>query len=569
MRIPYAIPLYAIAFSVAPASAAFSYPNCPDLAATDFKDSVLVSSANDATLDEPIGFSLAKDGRMFYVERNKGNLKTRDPDGAVKLMGKFEVFTGNELGLRFVTPDPAFAQNRWLYLVLTPKDPHVLRLARIRVKDDWTVDMATMKPLIDMPWTFETCCHQGGAMEWDAFGNWWVSTGNNKNNFDGFSVTDDRNIINDNGQGTANTSDWRGKILRIKPMPFPDSQTPAPGAGRTYTIPSGNMREYYTAKGVWSAADQDKILPEIYSMGLRNPYSLNVDPYTGWMAWGDIGPDAGGAQADRGPAGNDEFNLVKEPGFMGWPYFVGANLPYLHWDYAAEKSLGGTWDVNAPVNASKLNTGAQKLSPAKPAILPESKQPNVTPLLPQGGGTAAISGPVYHYDGSSPSKVKMPPHFDGKWIVGEFADDWLKVATPDKDLTKITDLQAFPGGIPKQYRILQLTQGPDGALYYLNYAGWASTGPQTKIGRLEYTGTCRPLTPVPVLPTSAIAAPRPALAPPAWNGSRLGVPAGSTRVRLFDLSGRLAWSAGLAPGQADVEVPAALRSGLLRAVWDR
>jgi cytochrome c len=564
-------PLAAVPAAFATAAfAAFTYPNCPDLAAADFKDSVLVSQANDPTLDEPIGFSLAKDGRLFFVERNKANLKTRDPQtGAIKQMAHFDVYTNNELGLRYVSPDPDFGRNKWLYLVLTPSNPHVLRLARVHVKDDWTADLATLKPLLDMPWTYETCCHQGGALGWDAFGNLYVSTGNNKNNADNFSVTDDRDIINDNGQGTANTNDWRGKILRIKPIPFADTETPAPGAGRTYAIPAGNLRDVYTAKGLWTAADHPRILPEIYTMGHRNPYSLAVDPYTGWVAWGDIGPDAGQLQPDRGPAGNDEFNLIKEPGFEGWPYFVGANLGYQKWDYANGKGLGTGWDVNAPMNDSKLNTGVRNLPPARPAILPESKQAGVTPLLPQGGGTAAIAGPVYHYDGANPAKIKLPPHFDGKWIVGEFADDWLKVATPDKELTKITDLQDFPGGIPKQYRVLELSLGPEGALYYLNYAGWASTGSTTKIGRLEYKGTCLPATPVPTLPTAVRPRVEKAYAAPGFAGPRLRVPAGAIELRLYDPSGRLSWSARLPPDQDAVDVPAAARTGVLRAVWIR
>ncbi|MDB5047817.1 MAG: hypothetical protein JWO30_888 [Fibrobacteres bacterium] len=552
-----------------PAQGAFSYPGCPDLAATDFKDVVLASQANDATLNEPIGMTVGKDGRVFFTERASGNLKMIDLDGSVKLMGKFAINNGNELGLRYVTPDPDFAANRWLYLMLTPPNPHVLRLARVHVKADWTVDMATVKPLIDMPWTYETCCHQGGAMGWDAFGILYVSTGNNKNNADNFSVTDERDIINDNQQGTANTNDWRGKILRIKPIAFTDAETPAPGAGKTYTIPAGNLRDFYTAKGYYAAADQAKILPEIYTMGHRNPYSLSVDPYTGWVAWGDIGPDAGQVQADRGPAGNDEFNLIKEPGFMGWPYFVGANKAYTKWDYVNDKSLNQTWDVNSPMNTSVNNTGVQKLPPAHPAILPESKQANITPLLPQGGGTAAIAGPVYHYDGSNPSTKKLPPHFDGKWLVAEFADDWIKVASVDNALTQVTDLQNFPGGIPGQYRVLELTLGPEGALYYLNYAGWASTSPQTKIGRLEYTGTCRPLTPVPHLPTSALREPsrENRLLSPVILDGMLRIPAGFRGVELFDLTGKSVFRKVRADaGEAQaIEVPRELGNGVLRA----
>lgn len=73
------------------------------------------------------------------------------PDGSIKEMGKFSIYNGNGLGLRYVSLDPDFAGNRWLYLMMTPQNPHVNRLARMHVEDDWTVDMATLKPLIDMP----------------------------------------------------------------------------------------------------------------------------------------------------------------------------------------------------------------------------------------------------------------------------------------------------------------------------------------------------------------------------------------------------------------------------------
>jgi cytochrome c len=258
---------------------------------------------------------------------------------------------------------------------------------------------------------------------------------------------------------------------------------------------------------------------------------------------------------------------------MGWPYFVGANLAYVKWDYVNDKSLNQTWDVNAPMNTSKNNTGVVNLPPAKPAILPESKQAGITPLLPQGGGTAAISGPVYHYDGSNPSKKKLPPHLDGKWIIGEFADDWLKIATPDKDLTKITDLQAFPGGIPSQYRVLSLQIGPEGALYYLNYAGWASTTSQTKIGRLEYVGTCQPATPVAVLPTTGVRnlAVGKHLMAPSFAGGTLSLPAGYKGVELYDLSGKMVFSKarGVSEAAESIQVPKGAGQGLLQVRYLR
>ncbi len=541
----------------------FTYPNCTPLQASDFKEVILVDKSKDPTLNEPVGFSLGKDGRIFFAERGYGNVKTVSPTGQISIMGNFEVYDNNELGLRFVTPDPNFEANRWLYLILTPKDPKVNRLIRVKVKGDWTLDMSTVKIMLDMPWTYDICCHQGGALAWDLQGNLFVSTGNNTQNSDDFNVTDERTVTKDNQGGPANTNSYRGKILRIKPIPFADSDNPGPGLGKSYTVPAGNLRDYYLDKGVWNETESKKVLPELYTMGHRNPYSMNVDKYTGWLSWGDIGPDAGIEKADRGPAGNDEFNLVNKPVFAGWPYFVGANLGYKKWNYETGTSLNQGWDVNAPMNESKNNTGVTRLPPAYPAILPESKQVGVTPLLSQeGGGTAAISGPVYHYDGSNPSKVKLPPHFDGKWFVGEFSRNWIKVASFDGDLTKITDLQNLPFNA-KPAAMLGMELGSDGALYVLNYAGWFNSTAETRISRIEYNGNCSDPSKVPKLSTSIASRKNLTEAGIRVLGERINL--GDARgVQLFDLRGRMVWSATRANTTTEgwVTIPEQFRSGL-------
>src|SRR5690606_8679508 len=108
-------------------------------------------------------------------------------------------------------------------------------------------------------------------------------------------------------KGSANTNDLRGKILRIRPQ-----------ADGTYTVPDGNL----FPKGM------EKTRPEIYVMGTRNPYRISVDSKTGYLYWGDVGPDAGQDSVGRGPKAVDEINQARKPGFYGWPYFVGDNKPY-------------------------------------------------------------------------------------------------------------------------------------------------------------------------------------------------------------------------------------------------
>jgi cytochrome c len=145
---------------------------------------------------------------------------------------------------------------------------------------------------------------------------------------------------------SGNTDDLSGKLLRIHPEP-----------DGTYTVPAGNLFPPGT----------DKTRPEIYAMGLRNPFRIGLDPETGHVMVADYGPDAASASATRGPENTVEWNLVDKPGNYGWPYCIG-NKPYVDFDFATRTS-GSAFDCAAPVNDSPNNTGLTTLPPAIPATV--------------------------------------------------------------------------------------------------------------------------------------------------------------------------------------------------------
>jgi hypothetical protein len=96
---------------------------------------------------------------------------------------------------------------------------------------------------------------------------------------------------NDARRGATNTNDLRGKILRIKV-----------GADGTYSIPKGNMfRE-----------DSAKTRPEIYAMGFRNPFRIQVDS-DGVAYVTDYSPDSRAPGLLRGPAGTGRVEIVRKP----------------------------------------------------------------------------------------------------------------------------------------------------------------------------------------------------------------------------------------------------------------
>src|SRR5690606_7074794 len=96
----------------------------------------------------------------------------------------------------------------------------------------------------------------------------------------------------------------------------------------TYSIPEGNLFE----------PGQELTRPEIYAMGLRNPFRITVDPETNAVMVADYGPDARVADPNRGPEGLVEYIRMTEPGNHGWPYCHGYNRPYVDYDFATGES---------------------------------------------------------------------------------------------------------------------------------------------------------------------------------------------------------------------------------------
>ena len=155
-------------------------------------------------------------------------------------------------------------------------------------------------------------------------------------------------------QRTAgNTNDLNGKILRIKPLETVDRH-----ARRRHDVHDPDRQP------VPEAEDADnKTRPEIFGMGFRNPFRFTVDPETGWVLGADYGPDASTTNANRGPQGSVEYNVLTKAGNYGWPYCIRDNTPYNDFDFATRTS-GPKFDCAAPVNNSPNNTGLTNLPPA-------------------------------------------------------------------------------------------------------------------------------------------------------------------------------------------------------------
>lgn len=429
----------------------------------DFDIEVLTSNLN-----EPMELAPLPDGRVLFIERSGAVHLVDAETGEDVIVTEMEVAYGLEDGLIGLTIDPAFEENGWVYLYYSPVDTSVNRLSRF-VFDGSQLDLASEIAILDVKTQRDTCCHAGGSLTFGPNGNLFLSTGDNVNPFeaDRYAPIDERpGRAPYDAQGTsANSQDLRGKILRIQPE-----------ADGTYSIPEGNLFE-----------DSAEGRPEIYTMGHRNPFRISVDTETGYLYWGDIGPDAPEPDDIRGPRGYDEVNQARSAGNFGWPYFLANNQAYADWDFAAQRSKGW-FDPAAPVNDSPNNTGAVVLPPAQPAFIwyPYGHSTEF-PLMDRDGfdtaSRSAMAGPVFHSeDMASPS---FPEYFEDKLFLHEWERRKLLVVTMDED----GDYRYMEEFLPSHtwVRPMDMAFGQDGALYVLEYGeAWNTRNENATLTRITY-----------------------------------------------------------------------------------
>jgi cytochrome c len=429
-------------------------------------------------LDEPMELSLLDKDRVLFIQR-KGEVRLYNvKNKTLKTIAKFPVSLkyvskeGKESvaedGLLGLNKDPNFVQNQWLYLYYSSTKGSYNQLSRFTMKGD-EILLASEKEMLRVETQREECCHTGGSIAWDKTGNLYLSTGDNTNphGSNGYSPSDERSGREawDAQKSSANTNDLRGKIIRIKPT-----------ADGSYTIPEGNL----FAKGVAGTR------PEIYTMGHRNPFRISVDQKTGFVYWGEVGPDASKPDSTRGAAGQDEVGQARKAGNFGWPHFVGDNKAYTKFDFANNKSLE-LWDANAPTNTSPSNTGLKVLPPAQKAFVwypyGESKE---FPLVGSGGRNA-MAGPVFYSEDFNTAPRTFPKYYDGKFLEYEWMRGWIMAVTMDKE-GNYKSMERFMPSY-KFSNPMDMEFAENGDLYMLEYgSGWFTANDDARLIRIEYNG---------------------------------------------------------------------------------
>ncbi|MBI5917612.1 MAG: ThuA domain-containing protein [Bacteroidetes bacterium] len=431
----------------------------------------------DEKLNEPIELAILPSGNVLFVERH-GAIKIYDQNekktmvvDSIAVSHEYTDADGKkseaEDGLLGVQLDPHFEKNNFIYFYYSPAgNPPVNALVRYELKDEKLV-RESKKVMLEVPVQREQCCHTGGSIAFDAQGNLFVSTGDNTSPRDfAYGPNDERPGRSpwDAQKSSGNTNDLRGKVLRIHPEP-----------DGSYTIPEGNL----FPKGT------QKTRPETYVMGTRNPYRISVDKKTGYLYWGEVGPDANNDSIPYGSRGYDEVNQAKKAGYFGWPYFVGNNQPYVEYDFAAKKS-GEKYDPAKPVNDSPNNTGLAELPPVSPPFIWYPYAESTDFPLVGSGGRNAMAGPVFYSEDFKNAKRPFPDYYDGKLLIYDWMRGWIMAVTLDS-AGGYASMEPFMGSY-KFSNPIDMEFSRDGDLYMLEYGtGWFQGNDDARLVRIEYT----------------------------------------------------------------------------------
>ena len=459
----------------------------------------------DQTPGEPMDMAVLPDGSVLHATR-QGQVWLHDAKSGLKtLAAQLDVYQHDEEGLQNIALDPNFEKNGWIYLYYSPPldtpldDPATptvnegdapffgteadwerfrgyIQLSRFQWdKKSETIDLGSEEKILEVPVDRGICCHVGGDIVFDAEGNLYLSTGDDTNPFqsNGYTPIDEREGRNpafDAQRTSANTNDLRGKVLRITPK-----------AGGGYTIPEGNLFPEGT----------EGTRPEIYVMGLRNPFRIEYNTVEGELYVADYSPDARQANPLRGPAGQGKWFIATEPGNYGWPYCATAELPYVDYDFATGTS-GETFDCANPVNESPHNTGLTDLPPVtQPQVWYSYGLSTDFPELGT-GGIGPMAGPAYQFDARTARGAKAtawPAYYDNVPLFYEWTRDYIKEFRLDADRDEVVEINGVLDSFDLQNPI-DIEFGPNGSLYVLNYGNgfFGQNQPGAELARIDYIG---------------------------------------------------------------------------------
>jgi len=221
-------------------------------------------------LGPPFAIVAMPDGRLMVTLKD-GHMEIHDKNGALvkKITGLPAVVFAGQGGLLDVAFDPDFANNKMMYWSYSEKaSPGNLTAVAKGKLNESAGNVENVTVIFRATPSLNSSMHFGSRLAFDKDGYLFVSAG-------------ERSILEGRVQAQKLEAGL-GKVFKIT-----TDGKPAPGN---------------------PFASQAGAMPAIYSYGHRNPQGLAIDPSTGEL-W----------EAEFGPRGGDEINLIKAGKDYGWP----------------------------------------------------------------------------------------------------------------------------------------------------------------------------------------------------------------------------------------------------------
>ena len=210
------------------------------------------------------------DGRLLITEKS-GYMQIHDANGKLikKITGFPAVDAGGQGGMLDVALDPGYSKNKTIYWSYSEKygNGNLMAVAKGQLNE---AAAQIENPIVIFRATpaLNSSLHFGSRLVFDKDGNLFVSTGE-----------------------------------RSKPEGRKQAQWLNSGLGKIFKI----TKEGKPAPGNPFITRKDA-MPEIFAFGIRNAQSLDIHPVTGEL-W----------EAEFGPRGGDELNIIKAGKNYGWP----------------------------------------------------------------------------------------------------------------------------------------------------------------------------------------------------------------------------------------------------------
>jgi len=219
-------------------------------------------------LNSPVSLRFAPDGRIFYTEKDTGNIRIIQSNGTllpIPFATISPIFTDGEAGLLGIALDPAFSSNNYVYVYYTYRDSgsythgHIVRYTANGNTGNSPRDV--FDATSSAP---NTIYHNGGYIKFGPDGKLYAMVGEFHQD-----------------QQAQNQTSMTGKMLRMNPDGSVPSDNPLPGS-----------------------LD--------YAWGIRNSFGFDFDSSNNRLI-----------ATMAGPTSDDKILIIVKGGNYGWPTCLG------------------------------------------------------------------------------------------------------------------------------------------------------------------------------------------------------------------------------------------------------